>query len=155
MHEFIVPYASLSYSIPTFRPLQITLKESELLEAQKNSLALTIHNKNLGRVRLIEFEALFDEMVFSDGAQRQERRKVYDIELETGENSIPLVLELGVQPEFESQNLDVVHKKLVVSFLCEWQGQEKKIGEKTLEFVICKNPQVTTSKMDDVLKELL
>lgn len=154
LHEFIVPYAALSYDVPTFHPLQITLKGSELLEAKKNNLVLTIQNKNLGRLRLLELDALFDEMVFSDGAQRQERRKVYDIELDTGENSIPLVLELGVQPEFEGQNLEV-YKKLVVSGLCEWQGEEKKIEGKTLDFVIRKNPQVTSSKMDDVLKELL
>ena len=155
LHEFIVPYAALSYSIPTFHPLIITLKESELLEAQRNSLVLTIQNKNLGKLPLLELDSLFDEMVFSDGAQRQERRKIYDIELDAGENNITLVLELGVQQEFEEQNLDVVHKKLVVSGLFEWQGEEKRIKEKTLEFVIRKNPQVTTSKMDDVLKELL
>ena len=155
LHEFIVPYAALSYAVPKFHPLLLTLKESELLEAQKNRLVLTIQNKNVGRVRLVELDALFDEMVFSDGKKRQERRKVYDIELDKGENSIPLVLELGVQPEFETQNLDLLPKELVVSFLCEWQGKERKIEEKTLEFVIRKNPQVTTSKMDDVLKELL
>ncbi|HIE30284.1 TPA: PglZ domain-containing protein, partial [Candidatus Poribacteria bacterium] len=155
LHEFIVPYAALSYSVHTFHPLQITLKESEFLEAQKNSLVLTIQNKNSGGIRLVELDALFDEMVLSDGAQRQERRKVYDMKLDTGANSISLVLELGIQPEFEEQNLDVLPKKLVVSGLCEWQGQEKKIEAQALEFVIRKNPQVTTSKMDDVLKELL
>ena len=125
------------------------------LEAQKNSLVLTIQNKNLGKLRLLELDAQFDDMVFSDGTQRPERQKVYDIKLETGENSISLVLELGIQPEFEAQNLDFVSKKLVVSGLCEWQGKEKRIAEKTLGFVIRQNPQVTTSKMDDVLKELL
>ena len=146
---------TLSDAVPTFHPLQITLKESEILEDQRNSLVLTIQNKNVDRVRLVELDSLFDEMVFSDDAQRQERRKVYDIELDIGENSIPLVLELGIQPEFEEQNLDLIHKKLVVSGLCEWQGQEKKIESKTVEFVIRKNPQVTIRKMDGVLKELL